>query len=948
MLTFPVSQSTFRRSFLAGAGEVEVHTDQNVWGLLADGNKPFQRSVDPIADLKFHIGAGQPLTLGGASTLKLNVSGSAESTQQIQVVWPDQTAGVAGACDLQPGANDLLMHLTLRGKADAAGEGSLPVGPLSASFGVKAGAEMSYERWKIYPQAQAARATLVDLMAGIRLPQQVNAVEEIPAPGEVLVSRFGGYLKLSGTVSYGYSMTGSENVEIGKLGLDLDYKLRLLAGLTAAYQIAGDFEIEARAGSTPGFARFVARKSRESSLNLVADIGFDSAVHLQGLPDTADEFLVKAFGVHAERVLKLFGKAQTYTNVDELEKATGKLAQGAVHDLCLKLTGQALTNATLNDFVGKALRLVDAYNNVDSRIVHLYEDYIGRVPQLTLALNTLAGATTRDGLKQITDSTIWGLIERLAGDKLYDVLMEEPEFGKFAGLIQKARDFVTGDKSQQIRELIGIAKNACPLNDLLEQLRGVNTPEALGGLADAKLQGLVERLLGAAFEEIRRSNLNDALRQLHAAIDKVADFKTKYYEKLKELTNRSYQAKLTASYSRATTRDALVDVEVDVRVEEGKRLARLAGSGNFAELFNRYRSPLVRINKGVFSHSLASSTQIQINLFGYDIGSMSRLLQKTDEALEVHDGGLLHVYTTRTSLEEKRSRRGELTASTFLLATVANAAQPSGDGSREYLIRTLPKMSVQYDLLEQDDRTSFDEMAQILELGELLGIVKDRAAFVAQLRSDFPNGLGKVSVRYVIRYTDQDVQSAFKPGSAELERLAREAIRSFVSACYVRLRQQDWSARLGFAYRDPAVYAAYRANPVNFVNTEVRDLRPAQKLVLRTLYRVEEDYLKGLVDLDKVVDDLREQRAGVSIAKLNDVTRHFVQTADDVGFGRANAFFVVFDRLVMAGSGGTANRDSMVMIEVTPPAGEKVTKLLSAAQAGAEEPAQVGAATGGR
>ena len=73
---------------------------------------------------------------------------------------------------------------------------------------------------------------------------------------------------------------------------------------------------------------------------------------------------------------------------------------------------------------------------------------------------------------------------------------------------------------------------------------------------------------------------------------------------------------------------------------------------------------------------------------------MTRVLQETEDALEAHDGGLLHIYTTRTQIDERHSHGGELTASTFLFATIAKALQP--EGSREYLIRTLPKMSVQY------------------------------------------------------------------------------------------------------------------------------------------------------------------------------------------------------------------------------------------------------------
>jgi hypothetical protein len=949
MLQLPVSEKTFQRSFLNGDGQVEISSDQDVWRKIVDAGGVFDPTIDRVADVKIGVGGTRPVQLGGAGTIKIGLSGNVQAIHQIALMWPAPDLDLIKSRRLQPAAGQLLVRLLLEGRADASAKGSAPVGPLKTALGVSGGGSFGYERLKLYPASTPAGAILADLFAGLRLPQQIDSEAEIPARGEVLVSRFGGYLKVNGQVSYGYSMSGSaKEIAVGGLNLDLDYRLKLSAGLTAGFQIAGDFEIEASAGSSTGYVRFVVRKSRESEFNFAADVGVDAGVHLKGLPDTSGEFLAKVFGSNGESVLKLFDKARTYSDLDELEKAAGKLAKGAVHDLAGPLIGKALDNGTVAAFLEKIRGVVDRYNRIDSRIVHLYEDYTTRIPQLSAVLDTLSKAATREALKAVTDPDTWALVNRLAGTALYDILLEDSAFSEFAGLVGKARSFVQDEEHSEVRETITRLKSAVPLDGLLQKLAALTKPEELKNLADQQLQGLAEKLLNRGFDEIRKGNAAASLKEIHAAVERVAAFQKKYYDKIKEVADRSYQAQLHLGFARASKSQALLDVEVDLTAAEGPRLARLAAGGDFAELLGRYSSKLVRINKGVFTHSLASSTQLQVNLFGYGLEGMTRVFQQTEEALEAHDGGLLHIYTTKTQMDQRRKHGGEVTASTFLFATVAKALQP--EGAREFLIRTLPKMSVQYDLLVEDDKTSPDEMRKMLELGELMGIV-NAASFTDRLRQEFPGGLGKVTARYVVRYDSEAVNMAFQikdtPDRATMRALARETMRSYVSARYIGLRRTDWMAPLGFAYASPQTFELYQQEGfAQFAKSHISltlpawftkgapsrvELRSEARQILTQLYAVEKSFLDRLVKLDTTIDVLRDG-GGVSSDHLNKQVLEFVEMADDLGACRENAFFVVFDRLVQEGSGGKTPRNSALMLEITPPGGEKVHKVLTAVQ----------------
>jgi hypothetical protein len=246
-------------------------------------------------------------------------------------------------------------------------------------------------------------------------------------------------------------------------------------------------------------------------------------------------------------------------------------------------------------------------------------------------------------------------------------------------------------------------------------------------------------------------------------------------------------------------------------------------------------------------------------------------------------------------------------------------------------------------------------MRQILELAEVLDIT-NAAQFTEQLASEFPNGLGKVTAKYVTRYESDAVASAFQikdgPKRENLQRLATQVMRTFIAARYTSMPQTHSQALLGFAYGSPDTFEFFRQlGAASFVNSHVRvtlpswftkgaprtvELQALHKQVLATLYNIERKFIERLVKLDATIDALSDGTSGVAPEDLNKDILRFISMADDLSFGRANAFFVVFDRLVVEGTGGRSPRNSALVLEITPPNGEKVTKVLTGAKAAAD------------
>ena len=115
---------------------------------------------------------------------------------------------------------------------------------------------------------------------------------------------------------------------LNQLNLDLDYALRMMAAVSVGYSLAGDFSVEARRGAEDGWARFVVRKNRDSEFGFTADFGFDGKLELKGLPQSADEFLIRLIGADARTVL-----AATEKTAQLWDVVTGKTLGAALpHD----------------------------------------------------------------------------------------------------------------------------------------------------------------------------------------------------------------------------------------------------------------------------------------------------------------------------------------------------------------------------------------------------------------------------------------------------------------------------------------------------------------------------------------------------------------------------------------------------------------------------------------
>jgi hypothetical protein len=953
----PIGKQTFGKSFLGGRGRLEVASAEDAWGALFKSDAPFGPATTDVALLS--VGAAEDardLELGRAQGLRMTVAANGSVAGSLRLIRSkdDPLLSLPELKDaLRKG--QLYVALELNGSAAGSVKASYVTGPLTPTFGLAAGGNVGYTRLKLYRADASAREILGDLFKGLRLPASVEDPSEIPEPGELLVFRYGGYLDLTAGVQWGYCLSGLRSFEPGKLDLALAYSAEVGAHLDLRYRLAGDFEIEALAGHDDGWVRLVVRKSRSSRFDAAADIGVDADVELKGLPADPNAFLGALLGTSVESFVGLLDEAARCTDLTELREKVDSLAWGFLQKRADSWLGEALDGRNAARFFGAAREVVLAFRALDARIVRLVGDFCDDLPALRKGLSALASLTGREGFADLGGPSVWRIVDALFGDRLHDLLLDDGAFGAFQAAVARANALVAEGVEVRLLELIQSIEKDYRLDAIFDALAGVKSAQALRELADQKLRGIVERLVGRAFDDIVAGGAGDALKQVNGVLAKLEGFKKAWYERLRQSTRQAFTAHVAYAFTRASREAQLLDLEINLGREEGADLLRRAAGGSFARALLACDPGLVQVRQGVLTHQLEKSASLRVNVYGWEYSSLTRVVQDFEHAVETDASGLVHVYTVKTQIEQKKARGRrfkESVDSTFLLAAVGQALQPAGlaapvdERTGAFLLENLRRLSVQYDLVLRDQQTTASELTDYLGLGERLQLVRDAAAVADQIARDFPTGLGDVRARYVVRYDDAGVRSAFTLPTADVERIARETVRHLAASELIGDGERPWTAAVGFAYQSPGLADLFYNKGYTAVLAQARTVKlPAwkaggqpreeplngfQRQVLVALYSIEDSLTRRLAELDRLVDRCLAARVAIPLDELQTAARRFVEMGDDLDtFAGQNAFFGVFDAIVQAGSNGKGRRESALVLEITPPgSSDTVTRVL--------------------
>src|SRR5262245_18445322 len=113
------------------------------------------------------------------------------------------------------------------------------------------------------------------------------------------------------------------------------------------------------------------------------------------------------------------------------------------------------------------------------------------------------------------------------------------------------------------------------------------------------------------------SELGAVVSRIHKALESAKKYEDNLNGKFKEAMSQSSSFKLLAEYSRASERDALIDIMINLSGEEGQRLMRSVARVTFQETLAVYSPDLVRINQGLLTHKVTKETAFSVNILGW-------------------------------------------------------------------------------------------------------------------------------------------------------------------------------------------------------------------------------------------------------------------------------------------------------------------------------------------
>jgi hypothetical protein len=862
--------------------------------------------------------------------------------------------------------DNLILGLLIDANASVSAAGSFSYSILSANTTLDVGGAAAYAYLHPYLNSQSFDQIAKDFFGGLQLPASVKSSL---ATGEAISFDYNGYLKIGAGLSVGYELKGAPSFTIGQLQLSEHYDLSVVGKLSLSAGVAGEFSVEVRSAENPdgsamaGWVRVIVSKKHTSQFGIAADVNIDSSSQLQGLPDTGNEFIGALLGVEAKNWLNLFSRIQQLSDFKATQQELDSLATEFLNEWLGKAF-DALSTTEFASFLQTVQTVVNSYENLDNSAITLFDKYFDKLDVLTSKLNQLAALTSWSQLKGEIDNDLWDVVQYLTdGDPLGWILghiqipgpngpVTVPSLQQLAAKVQQVLSLIQNDAHAEIRRVIALAKSSFGLDEFFQQLSQIDSIPKVKVLAEQKLGGFVERLLGKAVDQMSNSELGAAVTRIHQVLTSVQDFENNLYTQFKTAANQSLSLALHTEYDRATEQDALIDILINVSTDQGKQLIQAAGRGDFQTALAAYQPDVVHLNYGLLTHSITKSSSFSINVVGWHGGwhyqGMDSVIVNTQQQIVPEDNAALTVYSTLDmSQQRQRQRMGQTVLTNLVLRFIgeSHGVLAFDKENQDYLIDAITGMAASYELSFANQQTTKAKLQYYLSFASDFGLV-DQGATLNNLLPLLPpvsagaDNYGPVSLDYQVRYTEAALRRLysvpFDPASA------RQIMRKLVFANYIR---DVGLSNLGWCYWTGGIYDLWKQGQAQFTNHSQLQFTPIdtspfaqaqtppnvvlqqdQLQVLSTLYYIEDDFIAGLQALDGLIHagQIQPHAFENALGSIGSALKFFENFSEGV-----NSVFGLFDQLVRQQAPAADARVSSMDLKSTV-AGKTVEKVLLA------------------
>ncbi|MDQ8201873.1 hypothetical protein [Pelagicoccus sp. SDUM812003] len=927
-----------RQSILDAPLEVDFNSDLLKRLLLTD--EPFETDCSLLELGTFRIDdSTKEVRLGGAtSPLNLQLSGSAELVKRLYVVCEESglegslTGQMDGEIDFDKQA---ILALEISGDGGLTADVASPVGAyFKGRGGMDSENAFHFFHCLAFDKTMPAREALSSFFSGLRWPLQSALDPETLQDGSVSGIGIRSNLELWGTAQAGYETRGSRSVDIQGLNPEFQYRVNVGASLAASCRLGGVFEICSRKGSEGGWARLQARRSRSRSFEGAGGLDINAGIKVEGLGRDPNRLLGALLGVNLDtalRWLEAISRCDSWSDAMGMLKARygeqlGALAESFYENVLASKSYEALQGLServlveLKEFEGEA----------DRRLLEVAQAGLAKGEALVEKIDSLVGSDAEMFLKRIEDEDTWDLIEIVLGEPLVGVVSDAKSLFDLRKRLGKLKEIVSEAGSfRGIRSYLKSVDQRLDVDGLVNRLSSLSSPSDFKLLMAGELGDLSRRVFDLAETELADPA---TFRRARQAAKALLGFRSQLAVELENGFARKLELSLSASYARRRSSDCILDIELDLRSEEGRGLYEECIKGNFRPALQAFREPYLKTHSGQFHRSLVDCRNLRLHVFGWGKECLCRASQVENSRIQNQGNGAVFLYDSKTALETRyKSGYGlkELTTTAYNLRAQAEALVGDAEGENaDFFGPEILDLATDYRVMQEDDTPRWGELADYLRFAEQLGICESAELMADELYLEFADKTpSRFSLKYTVRYSPRAFSKVFLAYDDELEDLISQSFRQYFSDRYYasgrrffseasfesymrhsRIDERSWSSRHRSGRKKYVVYDELGNSDVVPFGRELYHAYLAERRFKKALLRLDDIF--DAIHEDGILERYRLDELNGALMELMSVSRKGRK-----GIWSENLFFLVLDSLQRAVDPNA--REGMTVMELS-------------------------------
>jgi hypothetical protein len=624
-----------------------------------------------LGDIKASAGGDGKVTFGGGDTKgKVTFGGHAEASFSLGVFADPANAvkAIAPSLELSKGLNladsDLTRYLVLRAayNVDATAKGSLALGTgASGNFGVTGASSGLFAVLHRFDDSEkTALQVFEDTFSSWALPRQIGDKDDLK-PGTWIIAEVDGSIAITMGVQAGYDFSWIREINDATLKGDIGLRIQLGASAAFGFDASGKYAVVlGREGNDAVFRLRLFKMAKKGwGFAASASVGIQATLP-ESLQKTRPEELVAAvFGLNKSQLLEDLTQVRSFvnSNVSLKDKLAGLLMQ---------LGGKAIEESTgLSQDEVKAIfekgrervlelmgKLENLTKNAGHDVTSLLLSFTGQdFSKLEEALKRIVAAGSSDDqlkavLKEFLNragferTPIGRLVDALPGSAL--AALTDSDAAKQLRLVaQQTLDIISGKTLQEVIDFIEAKVH-------LDKVKAVITQNDFDKL-DSWLKARLADFLG------KQEALMADLQKIQDGIKRIFEAADKFTEMALSVARKKHEFSWAATYSRSTTRTALIDITFDLAKPGTMEIMKGAINGDFANLLLNEIDG-VSIGEAELTHSIKRNVSSELT---FPFGSSRSASQTVSSARLriVEDDGRVLVYTVEAEDEKEERRR---------------------------------------------------------------------------------------------------------------------------------------------------------------------------------------------------------------------------------------------------------------------------------------------------